>query len=69
MTDKDVHTEHCCENCGCKYGEDMPEISPVDDEPIIMCSVVSGRKPQSFPCGEASVCWDKSGENVVLMGY
>lgn len=33
----DVHTEHCCERHGCKYG---------DEE----CSVVTGAKPQSFLC-------------------
>lgn len=35
---KDIHTEHCCSLHGCKYGEDAH------------CSVVSGSKPQSFPC-------------------
>lgn len=32
-----VHTEHCCGDHGCKYG---------DNE----CPVVNGRKPQSFFC-------------------
>jgi len=36
--DKDVHTEHCCVNCGCKYGEEDT------------CPVVQGWKKQSNPC-------------------
>lgn len=35
---KDVHTEHCCSEHGCKYGKDN------------ICSVSLGDKPQSFPC-------------------
>lgn len=42
--EKDVHTEHCCKNCGCKYGEDED------------CSVVRGTKKQSFKCGILKVC-------------
>lgn len=42
----DVHTEHCCANCGCKYGE----------EESGKCSVCSGRKMQSYPCGQLEVC-------------
>jgi len=40
-SEKDVHTEHCCavKGHGCKYGE--------DDH---YCTVVQGKKPQSFPC-------------------
>lgn len=34
---KDVHTEHCCARHGCKYGEEN-------------CTVVTGKKKQSFPC-------------------
>jgi hypothetical protein len=34
---KDVHTEHCCIDHGCKYGDDN-------------CTVVTGKLPQSFPC-------------------
>ena len=34
---KDVHTEHCCIKHGCKYS-------------IPNCSVVTGKKKQSFPC-------------------
>lgn len=58
---KDVHTEHCCANCGCKYGEDEI-ISPFDGTNI-GCSVVSKQKPQSFPCGKTGVCYEnRSGE-------
>jgi hypothetical protein len=35
--DGDVHTRHCCIEHGCRYGEED-------------CSVVTGRKPQEFPC-------------------
>lgn len=48
---RDVHTEHCCINCGCKYGEDRP-----DSDGAIECTVVSGRQPQSYPCGKTCVC-------------
>lgn len=34
----DIHTEHCCLEHGCKYGDDD------------CCSVVSGSKVQSYPC-------------------
>lgn len=37
MKKKDVHTEHCCIAHGCKYGNKD-------------CSVVTGKKEQSFPC-------------------
>lgn len=40
----DVHTEHCCATCGCKYGE--PD----------GCSVCSGAKVQSYDCGTQLVC-------------
>jgi len=36
----DVHTEHCCIEHGCKYGDDDA------------CTVASERKPQSFSCVE-----------------
>lgn len=36
-SNKDVHTEHCCLEHGCKYGEDD-------------CPVAAGRKVQSYPC-------------------
>lgn len=32
-----VHTEHCCKNCGCKYGDED-------------CPVVNGGMKQSYPC-------------------
>jgi len=62
---KDVHTEHCCVNCGCKYGEDTPEYDPYDKEEVILCSVASGRKKQSYPVGETSVCHHKTEINDV----
>ena len=34
---KDVHTEHCCLEHGCKYGDDD-------------CSVTNYHQKQSFPC-------------------
>lgn len=37
MTIKDVHTEHCCSEHGCKYGDKD-------------CTVVTGKAPQSYPC-------------------
>ena len=61
---KDVHTEHCCKNCGCKYGEDTPEYDPYYKEEYIECSVVSGRKIQSYPCTTTSVCFDKN-EDII----
>jgi hypothetical protein len=36
---KDVHTEHCCKRHGCKYGTAS-----------VACPVISGAKPQSYPC-------------------
>jgi len=36
---KDIHTERCCIKHGCRYGEDN-----------FYCTVVNGKKPQSFPC-------------------
>ena len=39
----DVHTEHCCKTCGCKYGDRD-------------CHVVSGFKKQSHKCGSNTVC-------------
>ena len=35
---KDVHTEHCCREHGCKYGDGGN------------CTVMSGQKTQSFAC-------------------
>jgi hypothetical protein len=34
---KDVHTEHCCSDHGCKYGDND-------------CTVTTGKANQSFPC-------------------
>lgn len=39
---KDVHTEHCCSKHGCKYGKDD------------ICTVVTGKAPQSFPCEDCT---------------
>lgn len=36
----DVHTEHCCDQHGCKYGADETG----------ECTVVNGSKPQSYIC-------------------
>lgn len=36
----DVHTEHCCDKHGCKYGADETG----------ECTVVNGSKPQSYIC-------------------
>lgn len=44
MTDKCVHTEHCCTKHGCKYGDDN-------------CPVVLGLKKQSYACEEC--CYEK----------
>ena len=35
--DRDVHTEHCCLEHGCKYGDDH-------------CTVTTRKKRQSYPC-------------------
>jgi hypothetical protein len=35
----DVHTEHCCIDHGCKYGDKN-------------CTIVTGAKVQSYPCEE-----------------
>jgi hypothetical protein len=37
MSEKDVHTEHCCIIHGCKYNDEN-------------CTVANGIKTQSFPC-------------------
>ena len=44
MSNKDVHTEHCCAEHGCKYGD-------IED-----CTVANGRKKQSFPCETCREC-------------
>lgn len=55
MRFKDIHTEHCCVNCGCKYGEDREEEDD-DGEVFVGCSVVAKLRRQSFKCGKTSVC-------------
>lgn len=40
---RDVHTEHCCVVCGCKYGDQD-------------CTVTNKLKKQSFECGQLTVC-------------
>ncbi len=47
MSKTDVHTEHCCKHCGCKYALELDQ-----------CTVVSGRGKQRVPCGHTSICWD-----------
>lgn len=42
-SNKDVHTEHCCKLCGCKYGKDD-------------CPVETGVKKQSYECGGGAHC-------------
>ena len=42
-SERDVHTEHCCKEHGCKYGQGN-------------CTVTSGKKAQSFPCETCT--WD-----------
>lgn len=41
---KDIHTEHCCKSCGCKYGEDNS------------CTVVVGAAGQTKACGKNDIC-------------
>lgn len=43
MATTDVHTEHCCAKCGCKYSD--PE-----------CTVVTGKLPQSYAHGIDEDC-------------
>ncbi len=44
----DVHTRHCCRNCGCKYGEDD------------VCTVMCGIREQEYSCGHAYTCfWEE----------
>lgn len=47
--EKDQHTEQCCKNCGCVFGDDVP-ITIGDWGPIVTCSVTTGRLKQSSPC-------------------
>ena len=39
--EKNVHTEHCCGEHGCKYGD-------------AACHVASGKQEQSFPCEDCA---------------
>lgn len=39
--EKDVHTEHCCVEHGCKYGDDD-------------CPVENGVQEQSYPCQDCN---------------
>lgn len=54
---KDVHTEHCCIDHGCKYGEDDT------------CTVVTGQAKQSYGCeycpgGDVYRDYDEEGKFV-----
>ena len=42
---KDVHTEHCCKRCGCKYSSSD-------------CTVVRGKLAQSYKHFHTSVCYE-----------
>jgi hypothetical protein len=42
---KDVHTEHCCSECGCKYNDHD-------------CTVATGKKKPSFEHKNTSICYD-----------
>lgn len=53
----DVHTEHCCNNCGCAY-DGGDRIVSDDGSSYIPCSVVAGRFRQNIACGKTSVCWE-----------
>jgi len=44
---KNVHTRHCCKNCGCAYGYDALDK---------YCPVVDGGLPQENECGKNQVC-------------
>lgn len=48
-TEKCVHTEHCCIDHGCKYGD-------------ADCPVCLGLKPQSFQCEQCQ--WDDENESA-----
>ena len=49
----DVHTEHCCAEHGCKYGNDN-------------CTVASGEKKQSYPCETCD--WEEEQFQKVVAG-
>lgn len=42
VAEKDVHTEHCCLTCGCKYGSET-------------CTVITEQKSQSYTHDELCV--------------
>ena len=42
MSEKNVHTEHCCVQHGCKYGDED-------------CPVANGRQKQSFSCEDCEM--------------
>lgn len=51
---KDVHTEHCCIYCGCKYNKSTDyqwQQSAIEGkDPELCCSVMSLIKSQTYPC-------------------
>ena len=49
MTETNVHTEHCCIDHGCKYGDED-------------CPVVAGDQKQSHPCQD---CEDTTVDDVI----
>lgn len=61
VTDKDVHTEHCCVRHGCKYNKINCTVAPR--------GMFRGRikpKKQSFPC---MVCDDELREGGLELAY
>lgn len=54
MGEKDYHTENCCKACGCKLELDLWDQGLYNID--LYCSVKAGRKKQSKPCGDTSVC-------------
>lgn len=54
MTEKDVHTKHCCIMHGCKYYHDY-------------CPVEKAKKKQSYPCEWCMEEWDENEEIAYLM--
>lgn len=55
VSDKDVHTEHCCIRHGCKYEYQGYHGLTGFPNPKT-CTVVLGEKPQSFGCEH---CWEE----------
>lgn len=53
MTEKDVHTEHCCVFHGCKYSDDD-------------CTVATGKKNQSFSCEQCD--WELEEQTRMMQG-